>query len=364
MIRIRPIYAAAGAGLLLALGTAWVLNEHGSAQPPLFPPAANPYANGIYANGMIESLQAQGIDVALNPEVSARVTRVLVHEGQPVRAGDPLLQLDDSVQRATAAQLAAAADAAAGQWQELRSQPRPETLAVAEAQAENAAATLKAASDTRAKQERAYAIDPRAVSRDTLDSARNTEAIAASALKVAQRNARLVRAGAWHFDIENQKKQADAAAAARDAASALLAKYTLRAPRDGVVLAFNATVGSYAGPSGVYDPRTQATLPVATFGMPQGRLQVRAYVDEILVQRLPPPARMRAVMTLRGSATRIPLRFEHVQPYVSPKIDLSNQRQERVDLRVLPVVFSFAAPQGMAVYPGQMVDIYIEGAGR
>jgi len=364
MIRIRPIYAAAGAGLLLAVGSAWVLSEHGSAQPPLFPPAANPYANGIYANGMIESRQSQGIDVALNPEISARVTRVLVREGQAVRAGQPVLQMDDSVQRATVAQLAAAADAATGQWRELLSQPRPETLAVAVAQADNAAATLKNAADARAKQERAYALDPRSVSRDALDTARNTEVIAATALKVAQRNAQLIRAGAWHFDIENQKKQADAAAAARDAASALLDKYTLRAPGDGMILAFNATVGSYASPAGVYDPRTQATLPVATFGTPQGHLQVRAYVDEILVQRLPAPTRMRAVMTLRGSSIRIPLRFEHLQPYVSPKIDLSDQRQERVDQRVLPVVFSFTPPKGMAVFPGQMVDIYINGAGQ
>lgn len=364
MIRIRPVYAAAFAGLVLALGSAWLLSEHGSAQPPLFAPVANPYANGIYANGMIESLQAQGIDVALNPEVSAQVVKVLVHEGEVVRAGQPIIQLDDSIQRATVHQLAATAQVAAGQLGELRAQPRPETLAVAKAQAENAAATLKNAADAHAKQERAYALDPRSVSRDTLDTARNTEAIAATALKVAERNYQLTRAGAWHFDIENQQHQAQAAAAARDAASALLDKYTLRAPGDGVILALTATLGSYASPAGVYDPRTQATLPLVTFGTPQSRLQVRAYVDEILVARLPAASQMQAVMTLRGSSTRIPLHFERVQPYVSPKIDLSNQRQERVDQRVLPVVFSFAVPRGARIYPGQMADIYINGGGR
>jgi HlyD family secretion protein len=31
---------------------------------------------------------------------------------------------------------------------------------------------------------------------------------------------------------------------------------------------------------------------------------------------------------------KVPLEFVRVQPYVSPRIELSNQRQEKVDLRV------------------------------
>ena len=55
----------------------------------------------------------------------------------------------------------------------------------------------------------------------------------------------------------------------------------------------------------------------------------------------------------------MPLTFVRVQPYVSPKIELSDQRQERVDLRVLPVIFEFTPPPHVAVYPGQLVDVYI-----
>ena len=276
MIRIKPVYALAAAGVVLAGVSAWLLNEQGAPQPPLFTPAANPYATGIYANGMIESLQNQGADIALNPQVSGQVSRVLVHEGQAVRAGQPLMQLDDSIQRATTAQLAA--------------------------QVANAAAVLKNAHDSHAKLERAFQIDPRAVSPDQLDTARDAEAIAATALK--------------------------AAAKSRDTGRVLLGKYQLRAPVDGLVLALTATQGSYASPQGVYDPRTQAVLPVATIGTPQGRMQVRAYVDEILVPRLPAAEHMTAVMSVHGSSRRIPLHFERLQPYVSPKIELSDQRQE------------------------------------
>jgi len=48
-----------------------------------------------------------------------------------------------------------------------------------------------------------------------------------------------------------------------------------------------------------------------------------------------------------------------VQPFVSPKIELSDQRQERVDVRVLPIIFSFAKPKDLSLYPGELVDVYI-----
>ncbi len=48
-----------------------------------------------------------------------------------------------------------------------------------------------------------------------------------------------------------------------------------------------------------------------------------------------------------------------LQPYVTPKIELSDQRQERLDLRVLPVIFRFKPSAATAVYPGQLVDVFI-----
>ena len=65
-----------------------------------------------------------------------------------------------------------------------------------------------------------------------------------------------------------------------------------------------------------------------------------------------------AQMQIEGSEVKIPLEFVRVQPFVSPKIELSNQRQERVDLRVLPVIFRFEKKDA-PVYPGQLVDVYI-----
>jgi HlyD family secretion protein len=91
----------------------------------------------------------------------------------------------------------------------------------------------------------------------------------------------------------------------------------------------------------------------------QQSLAVRAFMDEVLIQKLPPPDRMRAQMFVRSSAVTVAVQFQRVQPYVTPKIELSDQRAERADLRVLPVVFRFDPPKSARLYPGQLVDVYI-----
>jgi HlyD family secretion protein len=129
------------------------------------------------------------------------------------------------------------------------------------------------------------------------------------------------------------------------------------------VLSVQAAVGSYVSSLGAYDPYTQGMDPILVMGNGQGHLNVRCYVDEILIGRLPPAAKIHAQMFIRGTNTQIPLRFVRVQPYVSPKIQLSNQRLEKVDVRVLPAIFQFEPTPGVAVYPGELVDVYI-GDGR
>ena len=94
-------------------------------------------------------------------------------------------------------------------------------------------------------------------------------------------------------------------------------------------------------------------------GTPHAHLNVRCYVDEILVPRLHASAGMKAQMSVRGANVKLPLQFVRMQPIVSPKIELSNQRTERVDVRVLPVIFRVEKPAGLNLYPGQLVDVYI-----
>jgi HlyD family secretion protein len=346
--------------LLAALGIVWGAYAYatpGKAPKPLATTAES--IVDIYANGIIESNQSSGENVNIYPEVTGPIVGILVTEGQAVTKGTPLVQIDDTVQRATTEQLRSQAQAAQAMLDELHAQPRKENLDVASAQAEMAQASLKTATDTLDKQESSYKLDPHSVSKDVLDNALNGQKVAKANLAVVARQYDLTRAGAWVFDIRNQEKQTEALTKAYAAASALLAKYAVKAPADGIVMSMAAAVGAYVSPQGVYDPYTQGFDPVVVMGAPKVTLNVRCYIDEILIPRLPSAEKMKASMSIRGTDTKIPLEFVRLQPYVSPKIELSNERQEKVDLRVLPVIFRFQPPPGSQVFPGQMVDVTI-----
>lgn len=360
-MKIRWIFVLSALGAATGIVAAILYARQSPPLPPVFQPAANPYAQGIYANGIIESDQQSGANLNLYPEVSGRVVRIAVREGQTVKRGDALIEIEDSVQRALAAQQKAQADAAEAQLAALIAQPRKETLEVTRAQVGAAQANLKTVQDQLDKLQIAYKLNPKAVSRDALDNAINAERVARGNLAVAQRQFELTRAGAWAYDIRNQEKQRDALQKAAAASAALLDKYVVRAPVDGVVMSINTAVGAYVSPQGTYDSYTQGNAPLAVMGSGQGKLAVRVYLDEILVTRLP-AGKVEARMTLRGTDISVPLEYVRVQPYVTPKIQLSDQRTERVDVRVLPLVFRFDRPANVAVYPGQLVDVYLKGA--
>lgn len=306
-MKTRYIFLLSILGVLAALLSAYVHNTPVHTQAPVFDPATNPFAKGIYANGIVESDQASGANMNIYPEVSGTVRRVPVQEGQAVGKGDVLLLLDDGLQR--------------------------NNLMVAQAQETVADASQKTAQDQYTKLKAAYDMNHDFVSKDELDNAHNAVLVAAAGVELARRQ----------YDMNR----------------VLLEKYTVRAPADGLVMALNAGVGSYVSPQGVYNAYTGGNDPAVTMSSPQRNLAVRAYVDEILVARMPAPDHLYAEMSVRGSGVHVPLDFVRIQPYVIPKIDLSNGRQERVDVRVLPLLFRFKGGAGLQVYPGQLVDVYI-----
>ncbi|PRC93471.1 HlyD family secretion protein [Solimicrobium silvestre] len=358
-MRNKIIFALSIFGVLAGLVTAYILGVEKHAQPPVFKPVSSPYDAAIYANGMIESEQQAGVNINIYPEVSGPIIKVLAHEGQKVVADMPLFLIDDSVQKATTEQLRLQSAAALVLLQELKAQPRKETLAVAKAQVDQADANLNAVRDQYDKRRASFDLDHRSISKDVVDTAKDAVAQAVTGLALATNQYELIKAGAWSFDIANQEKQVEALRQSYQAADALLQKYVVKAQTDGVVMALNATVGSYVSSLGVYDSYTQGNDPLAVMGTPQNYLDVRCFIDEILVSRLPAPEHIRAEMSIRGTEIKVPLEFVRVQPYVSPKIELSNQRQEKVDLRVLPVIFRFPKKDLTMVYPGQQVDVYI-----
>lgn len=309
-MRNKIIFILAFVGLLASLVCAYVLGIEEKPQPPAFTPASNPYANGIYANGIIESYQKNGQNINIYPEVSGPVTQILVSEGDVLKKGTPLIWIDDAIQKATVEQQ--------------------------KSQIELAGASLKSSQDQLDKQRKSYELDPRSVSKNDLDNAKNAVKVAEANLEVAHKQYEL--------------------------AQTLLSKYTVRAPADGTMLSINVAVGSYVSAQGSYNTYTQGFTPILVMGGPQAYIGVRCYIDEILVSRLPQASQIRAEMLIRGTNIRIPLEYVRIQPYVSPKIELSSEQTERVDVRVLPVVFRFVKPKDINIYLGQLVDVYIGAA--
>jgi hypothetical protein len=90
------------------------------------------------------------------------------------------------------------------------------------------------------------------------------------------------------------------------------------------------------------------------------QLQVRAEVDEV---NAPLVASQRpAVAYLKGNtAQAMPLTFVRIEPYIVPKKSLTGDNNERVDTRVLQIIYRFDRP-GFPVYAGQQVDVFIERA--
>lgn len=355
----KLIFLAAIIGLIAAMTSAYLFGLSPKPQKPIFNPSVNPYDKGIYSNGIIESYQANGANTNLYLEVPGSVEEVLVSEGDLIKKGTPLLKLDDSVQRKVMEEQKESAAAALSILQKLKAEPRPENLDVSIAQLEVAKANKKLAQDQYDKQKRSNDLRPGSVSLESLDNSRNSLNVAFENLRLAENQYLLVKAGAWSYDIISQEKQFKAQSAAAKASEALLAKFTLLAPYDGIVLAVNASKGSFVTTQGIYDTYTGGNKPVLVIGTSPEKLAVRCYIDEILLQRLPSSGNIRAEMTIRGSNLHIPLNFVRIQPYVTPKIQLSDQRQERVDVRVLPMIFSFTNPPEKMLYPGQLVDVYI-----
>ncbi len=295
-------------GLTAGLAVAWFYALRAVPQPPAFSPAANPYAKGIYAEGIIESYQNNGENINIFPNVSGTIVGIPVHEGQWVRKGTVLIRFDDSVQKAA--------------------------VESSKAQIAYARAQLKNVRDELSKDQASYRFDAKSISKYTLDDARN-------AVKVAARN--------LEVNVTSY-----------NSARALVAWYTIKAPADGSVLAIQAAVGSYVVTSqGTYDTYTQAFDPILVMGPSEDYVSVRCYIDEILIHRLKLGPQMQARMFIRGTNIGVPLQYVRVQPYVSPKIELSDEKLERVDVRVLPVIFRFARQKDLPVYPGLLVDVYV-----
>ncbi|HEX5632181.1 MAG TPA: HlyD family efflux transporter periplasmic adaptor subunit [Gemmatimonadales bacterium] len=214
----------------------------------------------IVARGTIEVRET---DVA--PVTSARVLRVAVDEGQPVRAGDTLAVLTRAALPANREQQRARARAAEAALRDLEQGARAPELEEAEAQLRGAEAEAERTALEVARMRSLAAGN--AVSRQSLDNAEAAARSATSARDAARERLALLRAGSRPDRIREARADVASAYAAAAAIEADLGDLVLLAPVDGVVIARLAEPGEALA----------AGTPVLTVGETR-RPWVRAYL--------------------------------------------------------------------------------------
>jgi HlyD family secretion protein len=298
MFRKYIIPLLAFAGVAFAVFTV----VRGEKNPPLPPPVSGApqptFQTFVAGAGIVE---ASTENISIGTQLAGIVSKIFVQIGSNVKAGDPLFSIDDRSLRADAV-------------------VRKAAIKVAEAQLADAKYQLS-----------------------------HIETLAANHIASVDERERN------RFATEKAEAQLEQARADLQATETELGRLTVCAPVDGQVLQLKIHLGEFAPVA----PQASGQPPLILLGSVTP-LHVRVDVDEHDASRVRPAAA--ATAYLRGNRDiKTPLRFVRFEPYVVPKKSLTGDTTERVDTRVLQVIYSFDR-HDLPIFVGQQMDVFIEAA--
>jgi len=295
--------------------------------------------------GLVEA-NSENIDVSC--AVSGMVTRLYVKAGDRVGQGQKLFSLDDRDLRADQQVKRAALEEAQARLAKLEQEPRAEDIPPAEERVREAQANL---ADAEVQVRLIESVtDKRAVRDEDVQRRRLAYKAAQARLAEVEAQLKLLKAGAWAPDIAVAKSEVAQAEAQVKMAETNIDRLTMRAPIAGVILQNKVRLGQFAQCGPLSEP-----LMILGSVTP---LHVRVDVDEHDAWRVRGGALAAASPRGNGSI-RIPLEFVRFEPYVIPKKSLTGDSTERVDTRVLQVIYR-VKDQNASLYVGQQMDVYIK----
>lgn len=328
--------------------TTWHLVKTHQPVPEVLPPvkpARSPYSATIAGAGLVEP-RSENIHVA--SLVAGTVIEVRVKTGDRVEAGDVLFRLDDrqrnadvSVQQ-TEVQLS---EAELSRWEHF---PRPEDVLPGEARVEKARADVDLQQD---QYDRTLDLVKHKVvpQQELILRKQSLRAAEASYAEAKAEDAR-TKAGTWKEDLLISRAKLRRAQELLRQAELEVERLTVRAPISGTVLKINIRPGEFVG--------APAGSPLVVMGDIE-KLHVRVDIDEQDLPRFQPGLPGQGYV--RGdNSTTLPLKFVRVEPFAEPKKMLTNAGGERVDTRVLQVIYSIEG--SASVYVGQQLDVFLDSA--
>ncbi|MBI1917146.1 MAG: HlyD family efflux transporter periplasmic adaptor subunit, partial [Planctomycetes bacterium] len=247
--------------------------------------------------------------------------------------------------------------AAQNQLDRLRNQPREEEKAPSQAKVEEAEARFAEQRDLLARVREL--VSRRAIGEEEREQREHAYNVAMAQLRRAKAEDRLLLAGAWKWDKDVAAAAVAQAKAQLEQTQTEIDRLVVRCPQarlvKGEVLQVNVRPGEFVGA-----PPGQALIVLGDVS----QKHVRVDIDENDIPRFRRGAP--AVARLRGDPRReFRLRFVRVEPYVVPKKSLTGDSTERVDTRVLQVIYALELPADASskatdVYVGQQLDVFIE----
>lgn len=315
--------------------------------PVMEPPVRPSQFRSIAGAGLVE---ARTENIPIGAPTAGVVWEVFVKVDQMVQKGDPLFRLDDRALRAEIKVREAMLDSAEAQHRRLKEAPRPEDVPVAEALVAEAEARVAGAEINASRTARLFGRSVSPASDYDRDRYLAAEARATLARNVAE--LKRLRAGTWTEELEIARAAVEEARSRLESTRIDLERLTVRALTDGRVLQVNVRLGQFAAMAW--------REPMIVLG-DVTRLNVRVDIDEQDLPLFKPGTR--AVATLKGRPhAEFPLKFVRVEPYVIPKQSLTGDNSERVDTRVLQVIYELPDAMPIPVYVGQQMDVYLEAA--
>ncbi len=258
-------------------------------------------------------------EVTLGFRVAGRIASLSCDEGDAVKAGDVIAQLDDEPYRRAIAEIAGQVATARARAQMVESGYRPQETAQARAVVREREVTFKNAKRLFDRQEQL--LDTKAVSIQDRDDAEARYREAEARLKSAREQLTLLESGFRTEEIAQAKGDLARAEGALKIAELNAEDTVLKAPTNGVILTRAQEAGAIVA----------AGTPVLTLSLKQP-IWVRAYIHEPDLGRIHPGSKVEVFTDSRPNQS-----YAGTVGFISPRAEFTPKSVETTKLRTLLV---------------------------